>query len=670
MTTQLKFPFLRYDLSEDYIQGAEIVDLQLLSSSVIIGKVFSHPFVLKKVKKIGRLNLEKDTVLVNNLWRVIEDLVIEKTKSIIPHEIFRINVKPVIYVVGRQIYELLKKSVAFFGDESLFLSNLVFNSEGIISTRGTILEILNRSDINVTFKFEIACKYFAGEDIVIRYLQQLPASFVKWVFKYNYFTCGSSCTAIYFWFWHINRKTNILRNIRRRFGIRRMGPHFNIDDTCVRAAEIRIFQWALAIGNETAIQFIYDNFISRYPDEVRILNFQFSVGCKYDYNVTNILLYFSSHMKEREFLPIWFALARFNILKDMIKQVRMHNAFLHLTERLQSKFLYFKFVDLLVEIIIIIYRTALTGNQIRCFIDLLRRYLNYVPHTVLTSFGMQGDKLYFQILEYAFSLKNYELTYLLLGFSRQALIPKELILMQVRDNGDADISLFHMALCTSDTNFIDSILNYYLETKEKRLLVKRWIFDNYAYSACDYYIVTGNLRRLHNFIKWASVFYSEKVSNLKLEIPYKLNKKIIRKILFNLQDENYENNFLKFLKSFNYLNPNVKYFSSMLGKCPFEYTENILFWCLSSVERVSIYKKLICKVDIGCTEQFFYSNIKNWIMNSKFDMVSKLIEWCSTPYEEEITLRSKLEEDPDVANQLCKTNKLRQFSDWLGTHSV
>ncbi|KAL7629934.1 UNVERIFIED_CONTAM: hypothetical protein RMT77_019947 [Armadillidium vulgare] len=129
--------YLTYDLSTNYIYEEPIKSLQNICIWTTVLNSFESYEALQEIR---RMLIDKDQEDTSNLFTIVEnDLGIELLPIC-----FITEVKLVIRLVYNEIMRFLE-TIFLESDKLLFVGNFVFNWQGGIKPRETVLRVLNRN---------------------------------------------------------------------------------------------------------------------------------------------------------------------------------------------------------------------------------------------------------------------------------------------------------------------------------------------------------------------------------------------------------------------------------------------------------------------------------------------------------------------------------------------
>ncbi|KAL7638165.1 UNVERIFIED_CONTAM: hypothetical protein RMT77_011790 [Armadillidium vulgare] len=292
--------FLNYDLSTNYLYGVQFKSLQeICILNVVVNSCESD----EAVQEIRRLSLGQSQN-TRNLFRIVKN-------SLPINQWLSRTVKEVRFTI-RLVYNEIKRFLGTIGienDKFLFLGKFVFNWQGGINPRKTVLRVLESSTLHVWRKFEFSCKYSFDEDTILGYLNILPPElqfdvanvlnpFHLPIFLIFYWKCRYLAE-------HFQRphSAHLLIHISR----------------LTQSSSFRAMKFSLS--SEIGVQYTFENIppLNVFNHEIIDL---FMQECE-TYRI-NILMYLLFKLREEEILHRY----AYEILTKLVKSIRWHDTFI------------------------------------------------------------------------------------------------------------------------------------------------------------------------------------------------------------------------------------------------------------------------------------------------------------------------------------------------------
>ncbi|KAL7630796.1 UNVERIFIED_CONTAM: hypothetical protein RMT77_018989 [Armadillidium vulgare] len=208
-----RFKNFDYDLSHNLVNyvGEEFVSLFNHSLILSIANAYKDPEIIEEIKKTLDSLEDPKNLTDNDVFKIdeLQYMTIDKMyeSSIIILDLYYSNRRPdyelMLHLMFMQILDFfIKGAMRNSIPLDLYLKNLIFNSQGSINLKKTILRILQGSTLPLTSKFEVACHYFIG-NCFIRNLYNSDKSENEG----KYFTANPKFIkdySLYYWMWQIH----------------------------------------------------------------------------------------------------------------------------------------------------------------------------------------------------------------------------------------------------------------------------------------------------------------------------------------------------------------------------------------------------------------------------------------------------------------------------------
>ncbi|KAL7630158.1 UNVERIFIED_CONTAM: hypothetical protein RMT77_019702 [Armadillidium vulgare] len=301
--------YLDYNLSTGFLHQYEVEtpSLQKLSIMSAIVSAFNCD---EAVEEIRNLNFDDDQENAN-LVRVVKNKV-GVTK--LPNSLRR-RVEADCRLIYIEIIDFLSSISPQY--RSFFFGNIVFNCQGVVNPRETVLKILSCNSLSVNTKFVFSCLYLFDRDIIATYYHYLSPEDQYIYHDQNYY--GLPALLIFYW------TARIHRNPERPADLQQITDHeilssafflYYIDsEFCTQIGTQYLFEH-LTPSNCVLSQAIRNLF--RKPKNHRFnicmyLIFQilkYRMFCKYSYE---ILTNFIKNSRWQDCFLLYFSILRFNV---------------------------------------------------------------------------------------------------------------------------------------------------------------------------------------------------------------------------------------------------------------------------------------------------------------------------------------------------------------------
>ncbi|RXG56298.1 hypothetical protein Avbf_12653 [Armadillidium vulgare] len=157
--------YCKYDLSTNYLHEVQIKSLEKICILTAVVNAFEYAEALEEIR---RLFLGHGQNNPGNLYMIVLNILGVKYLP----RYFKREILLTIKLVHEEIERFLK-SIFLESDKSLFIGNYVFNWQGGIDPRQTVLKVLNSNKLSPMKKFEFSCKYLLDEQIIQSYFEVL-----------------------------------------------------------------------------------------------------------------------------------------------------------------------------------------------------------------------------------------------------------------------------------------------------------------------------------------------------------------------------------------------------------------------------------------------------------------------------------------------------------------
>ncbi|KAL7638160.1 UNVERIFIED_CONTAM: hypothetical protein RMT77_011785 [Armadillidium vulgare] len=340
--------YLNYNLNTGYLSHdeVEVVSLQKLCILTAVVKAFECDEAVKEMRKF--LNAQGD-----NLFGVVENIL---SVELLPPK-FAKEIKLEIRLVFKEMYRFLES--IFWKDKFAFLGNFVFNTQGSIHPRNTVLKVLNCSTLKVERKFEFSCKYLFDEEIIRMYFIDLGDS-------QNFYSNSSTFYGLFgfiyhYWVWKIRRPPADLKRVDKH-GLMCCSFFLSYIQT----------DYCTDIG----VQFLFENFkpiVSVVSAAIESL----LASETFTFPKINVLMYLIYQIRDNN----GFNRHSYMILVNLIKNPRWHDMFIRYFTILKNEVDGSLYIKLLSAVITkLLYMINVEGKGGKYFI-ILKDFIELIPIT-------------------------------------------------------------------------------------------------------------------------------------------------------------------------------------------------------------------------------------------------------------------------------------------------
>ncbi|KAL7631349.1 UNVERIFIED_CONTAM: hypothetical protein RMT77_018350 [Armadillidium vulgare] len=604
-----------YDLSRDLISTDEN-SLKMINLFNIITRLYTPELILHHVNNLyPQITTQDDASFKANqpIWEEIERTVVAEAKTIILLPI-ESKIVEVTHYIGTQIYIFLSKNNYPINILAIILNNLKFTQQGTINLKDTFSRVIRIQTLHNTIKFEIACRNFMGEEVILKYFKQLPHILIQKYLNENPET-DERIPICFF----VCRFTKTTKRIERTFfGDPNGDPvviYFsNIND---RSALEYLFYWAMLTFNDMALHYLWKRYISLMGNRDSIINTLITLASG-DVRMTNFIIYLLLNISSDE--ASLFFYARSNVIfSHFLLQLRWQNSFVKVIRRLNTDFEVGTYTIILKNMV-----TILCSDERHKFsMDVFREFTNIIPDSEKITIFNDHSLFILLLLHNLLINKELEASIILMKIGNPFAIDK----LFMKDFG---IILFEMIVYLKDFKSIDVLLENTMSSPESIEKFKKFLFDRKAYKICDTFISQKKLEDMKEFINWCLKFISPiDIKSFISSILFYENGKITRNILFhNL--ENADQNF--------------------------EYVDKVLQFCYDSEDRINVYKSCLIMVKkraenvANIPTISLYLEIMDCTVNSKFSFLTQLFKWKNCLDEEIRLIKNSLISDVEYLN--------------------
>ncbi|KAL7631342.1 UNVERIFIED_CONTAM: hypothetical protein RMT77_018343 [Armadillidium vulgare] len=616
---------MEYNLAENLIKAENVDFLDLGQHSVlnVIQNAYKRDDVIEEIIKMRTEHTFAEK------WDSFEKKLGESIMDSLPSKYFNPLIRNVVNSVGSEIYSLYWK-ISDDEDFRLLLKHIVLNwQDGSVNLYKTILKILDESDLLNELKFELACKYFVGKDVVKKYGKLLPRSIR------NSMCCSNQhcarCIPLKFWQVYLDEDDKLdssMSNGEERASNKRFRaeqPHnFSF-----------YFKWALHSVNDIAVQYLWENLSPTTEDKRKCS--AFTQSALFKYGTTNIIAYLiSKTLSDNTIWDVENIEDGDLIMENFLRNSRWHKYIINIINASRVK-IPISFVTQCTGLVAALSDSIHRKLDTFLYRDLLREFLQIIPSddaTVMARFQESKADVLYPILR----VMDYEALEILMK------IYKETSVLSLLDN-DVGLRLYHKQMSDCAFTEIENFLKKLFKSDE--ILSKflyRSIDDGFSY-LCEKFIFNNNIVVLNDFSKWCGKFIPEEIVNKKMRLCFKSNGNILRQILF-ITDNKIENRF--------------------------DYCDKFLLWSLGNQDSVNEFKKQIVlpasklkgekKAYFGL---YFYDDFRRCVEKSEIDFLKEFLKWSGCGDDVIQTLKSQMLRDTRISKYFCENKKSAGYWSFL-----
>ncbi|KAL7631530.1 UNVERIFIED_CONTAM: hypothetical protein RMT77_018171 [Armadillidium vulgare] len=627
------FKFIQYDLSQNMIHGNYIFNLK---NRILLSLISNHYKRCDIIEEIVTMRRERNFL---GKWDPLERRITEAVKNQIKNQVknhvksFSLNqvISITIKLVGSGINSLFYK--LYSEDEfRLVLQKLVFNNEdGSINFYNTFLKILYESDeLSNEFKFEFACKYFVGKDIIVNYMMLLPQSkrFPNIYCKNE--TC-ERCVPLEFWESYI-RKDEMMESTISDDSLKIYHKSFH---TMLNIKFPSLFKWAVGSLNELAVQFLWEN-LSPSEEEIQKCG-KDCTGELFKYGMANINAYLISktQCKFSSFWDIDDIEDGDIFLEDFFRNTRWHRYIVHILKAIKET-IPFSYVTQCTNLVLALKASLSQNLETRMYRDLLEEFVRIIPtqENIMSSFEELKNDILFPVLR----SMDYEALEILMNIYKEKNIVCHL------NTSNSALNLYNMQILECDFQNIEEFLKKIYKTPKKMSKFLIRIIEKKFNSLCRDFLLNENLDALAKFLIWCTKFFiSKDLDKMKKMFPYDGNGVIVRSIILRM-DNKIQN--------------------------PFEYFDRALLMFFETINLVSEFKQNII---ISASNLWLYEDFRIGCQLLRFELLDEIFRWSGCDYSDILELKSLMLLDIRIFKYFCVTNDhggYWKFLEWVSTDNM
>ncbi|KAL7638163.1 UNVERIFIED_CONTAM: hypothetical protein RMT77_011788 [Armadillidium vulgare] len=385
--------YLNYDLSTNYLYGVQVKSLKETSMlQAVVNSFGCDEAVQKFTSELQGLDDED----ANNLFYIVANKL--QIQSLPMTLVFEVR------LVIVQVFDEIKRflaSIFLHSDKYFFLGNFVFNWQGGINSRETVLRVLNRNILSTRERFEFSCKYLFDENLILTHFNNLIPYDIEQYFI-NYLDISTVHRfLIYCWVW--------------KFSV----GHFNMALTNFEVWRNYLFAnstfftrfFSFVLYNELAVKYLFEIFNNIIPSSYSDLFENFGNVSVYHYVLHDLLrepyslkinsvMYLLFQLREDEFFTVY----AYEILSKLIKNSRWHDTFIRYFRLLRFHVRNGRYLSLIHTVLIKMWVRLKAGGNARKCINIWRTFIQLIPiweeNFMINTYGREYVEMCFQLFTY------------------------------------------------------------------------------------------------------------------------------------------------------------------------------------------------------------------------------------------------------------------------------
>lgn len=586
---------IKYDLRQDLYFNDVFKPLKTLCLLRIIPKLFTPELLFKYglgiYPQVAESKCKTENIEYRKKFSFVESMVYENAKGYIRIPINK-DIARVTHFIGSQIFNFLSKNRYSYIIICHMLMNLVFNYQGTINLKKTVLKVLDIKNIPDTEKFEIACQNFIGEDVILKYFWALSLPSRTQYLHEN--PIVNENIPKYFWvcrFLGATKKIDFtdLQSVTGDSG------QIYFESTNSQSSIKYIFYWAFCTFNDMAVQYLWEEFISNRRQRDKILAVILTKFFN-DIRMTNSVIYLLSNITDRE-IAIPFQLPSETIFRFLLLELRWQCLFSKVLEVLHVRLgerMYIVIFRFMISILCsdskekfdrCLLKDFLIKMPIRVRIKILNNHRYFLCYNIIELYR-RGD------------LESCSFLTTIVG-------PLDTNNVFITSPG---ITMIDLLFICNKSIIIDLILRNSIYSPIVIRNFKMEFYRRRAHTICQYLIIYRYWSSLDGFINWCLTFIpAEFIKVMKIYILVGEDGKFLKKLIFHNREA--EGNF--------------------------EYVDRVLKWCFSSQNDIIKYKNSIIMVKETETHEMasgsfkvnIYKEIRDCFSNFQTLFLIRLFEW-------------------------------------------
>ncbi|KAL7637855.1 UNVERIFIED_CONTAM: hypothetical protein RMT77_011467 [Armadillidium vulgare] len=500
-----QFKNFDYDLSQNLVhyKQKELVSLYDHSLILSIAYIFKDSEIVEAMEKAID-SLEGYKNFTDNDIIALKELELKTSKKFVALcELQSIN-KDKLHSHEDQIHNLLiqildifiEGGIHNFIDLNQYLKNFTFTSQGTVNLKKTILRILQESTLTATTIFEVECHFFIENSEIHNLFHTLKHDNEK-VFLTSNFIKNYS---LYYWMWQIYGTRELVTKICS-FHIK-SDTIWSRTDVDNDVALVSIFQEAVRDNNELAVQYLWDNHISKMTDKNEKLCDALQLVFL-DETKINICLYLLFQLQKFDLIESNLKCLSHKIMKNIVKNNRWHCLFIDIFEELKN----YLSLDNISEVLYDLIKFHCQDYPRGISYNILFKYSRLLPENAISKvISNENFNTLIQLI-----IDRNELINILLTTENKIKLKTFLC----SSNG---LNFFTKIIKEGEFEFLDKILKSNFEADDMKD-IKLFLNHKYVYGLCSEFVKSNQLERMFLFLEWwTNSLSTEQIQSYKNEI--------------------------------------------------------------------------------------------------------------------------------------------------------
>ncbi|KAL7637850.1 UNVERIFIED_CONTAM: hypothetical protein RMT77_011462 [Armadillidium vulgare] len=508
-----KFKYFDYDLSQNlaYYKKKGLMSLYDNSLLLSIVRIYKNSEIIKAMNKTI-CSLKDPRNLTDNDIIKIQEFESEMREKFVLYCRLKFDnkgtsfTKWLIHYIFMQILDFFIKGVMHNSIPlNMYLKNLTFTSQGTINLKQTILRILQEPFLPLSSKFEAACHYFEDSCIIQYFYLTHKSKMLEKIFSSNPKLITDY--SLIYWMWRIRG----ISNFHLKFG-----SAWSRTDLHNDVVIARIFQKAVKDNNESAVQYIWTNHISKMPEKDEVLSNTLKLAYT-DADKINICLYLLFQIQSNELRNLLECVS-YEIMKSLIKNIRWHGLLINIFEELK---MYLCSADI-TELLYLMNEHHCRYYPRGITYTLLIRYFISMPESTIQKL-MGNEEIYARTLIEFINVKEKLIKIFLIKGNR-----RENLNFLCSKSGEYFITTL---IKEGKFELLQSFLKVFGSINVRN--IKRFLNIENVYRLFKEFIKYNKFQAMFEFIRWwTSTLYNDEIQSFKKELM-EMNKIKLQVTLLN-----------------------------------------------------------------------------------------------------------------------------------------
>ncbi|KAL7638162.1 UNVERIFIED_CONTAM: hypothetical protein RMT77_011787 [Armadillidium vulgare] len=364
--------YMSYDVTKNYLYDVQVRSLEEYSMMVSVIHSFECDEAVGEIRRLLLVQGEEDT---NNLFMIV--------KNHLPiNSLIRVILKEVNVTI-QLIYDEMKRFLGTIlgSDKSIFIGNFVFNWQGVINPRETVLRVIKSTTLSVKEKFEISCRYLFDEHEISTLFNNLTQEDKDYYFNFGNFTVLHD---FFIFNWVMTLNVQYLEEFNERL----LGMHDLVFINYV------IFHF----NSEMAVKHLFDNIpLADHNDKYEILD---RIILEPENHIINIVMYMLFTLNE----DALFHRYAYEILTRLVKNSRWHDTFIRYFRLLRNHVENDMYLSLIYDVLMGMRHLLKIEDGVGKYTTIWREFVQLIPiretNFMRNTFGQEYAKKVFELLTY------------------------------------------------------------------------------------------------------------------------------------------------------------------------------------------------------------------------------------------------------------------------------